>query len=70
MTTDEFLSNLKNTDLLRSEHKNLLRDFLSHCDMVKFARYHPEETETASSYESARNLVEQTKEPDERAGKS
>ena len=65
MTTDEFLNNLKSTKVLRSEHKSLLRDFLSHCDMVKFARYKPEENEIESSYESAQNLVEQTKQTDE-----
>ena len=65
MTTDEFLSNLKSTKVMRSEHKSLLRDFLSHCDMVKFARYKPEEDEIESSYESAQNLVEQTKQTDE-----
>lgn len=62
MTTEEFLNYLRSTDKLRSEHKSLLREFLAHCDMVKFARYHPEEKEIESSYESARRLVEQTKE--------
>lgn len=60
MTTEEFLSMLRHTDKLHSEHKSLLTEFLSHCDMVKFARYHPAEKEIESSYESARRLVEQT----------
>ncbi len=70
MTTDEFLNNLKHTNALRSEHKSLLREFLSHCDMVKFARYLPEENEIESSYGSARQLVEQTRKPVEGAAKT
>ncbi len=62
MTTEEFLSSLKNTDNLESGHKSLLRDFLSHCDMVKFAKYRPDEREINLSYESAKKLVDQTKE--------
>ena len=61
MTTEEFLSGLKNSDALQSGQKSLLRVFLSHCDMVKFARYSPGEGEIKSSYESAKKLVDQTK---------
>jgi hypothetical protein len=61
MTTEEFLSHVRQTAVLRSDHKSLLREFLSHCDMVKFAKYFPAEKEIASSFESAMNLVEQTK---------
>ncbi len=70
MTTEEFLSHVKNSDLLRSEHKSLLREFLSHCDMVKFARYHPEEKEIESSFESAEHLVQQTRESSEEVEKA
>ena len=62
MTTEEFLLTLKESVVLNSEQKSLVRDFLSHCDMVKFAKYLPEKKEIDSSYESARNLVDQTKE--------
>ena len=62
MTTEEFLSTLRQTDKLQADHKVLLKDFMSHCDMVKFAKYHPAGNEIESSYESARRLVEQTKE--------
>ncbi|MEN8263558.1 MAG: BatD family protein [Nitrospirota bacterium] len=62
MTTEEFLSSLRQTDKLEADHKTLLREFMSHCDMVKFAKYLPAENEIESSYESARKLVEQTKE--------
>ncbi len=62
MTTEEFLIHLKNTHKLTSEHKGLLREFLSQCDMVKFAKHLPGEREIESSYGSAKDLVEQTKE--------
>jgi len=62
MTTEEFLIHLKQTEKLNPEQKSLLREFLSHCDMVKFAKLLPAEPEIASSYESAERLVQQTKE--------
>jgi hypothetical protein len=62
MTTEEFLLHLKNTDILNLDQKSLLREFLSHCDMVKFAKHLPGDKEIESSYGSARRLVEQTRE--------
>jgi hypothetical protein len=62
MTTEEFLLHLKNSDKLNLEHKSLLREFLSHCDMVKFAKHLPGDKEIESSYGSAQRLVEQTRE--------
>jgi len=68
MTTEEFLSHLRETDQLRPDHKGLLREFLSHCDLVKFAKYLPEEKEIEASFESAKGLVDQTKERTEGVG--
>ncbi len=62
MTTEEFLTDIKDSDVLSREQKNLLRDFLLHCDMVKFARYKPPQKEMDSSFESAKKLIDQTKE--------
>jgi hypothetical protein len=62
MTTEEFLLTLKESEVLDSGQKSLVKDFLSHCDMVKFAKYLPEKNEIDSSYTSAKNLVDQTKE--------
>jgi hypothetical protein len=61
MTTEEFLVLLRDTDKLNADQKDLLRKFLSHCDMVKFAKHLPEEREIESSYEHAKRLIEQTK---------
>lgn len=63
MTTEEFLATLKYSGVLNSEQKGDVRDFLSHCDMVKFAKYLPEQREIELSYDSARKLIDGTKEP-------
>jgi hypothetical protein len=62
MTTEEFLNSVKEERTLSYGHKNLLREFLSHCDLVKFAKYEPPEKEADLSFESAKKLIEQTKE--------
>jgi len=62
MTTEEFLNSVKDNKMLSYEHKSLLRDFLSHCDLVKFAKYEPPEKEAGLSFESAKRLIDQTKE--------
>jgi len=62
MTTEEFLQKAKDTGKLKTAHKNILREFLFHCDLVKFAKYGPSEEEIESSFESSVKLVDQTKE--------
>jgi hypothetical protein len=62
MTTEEFLSTLKDSIVLNAGRQTLLKDFLSHCDMVKFAKYLPDEKESEASYESAKRFIEETKE--------
>jgi len=61
MTTEEFLYSVRESIDLNSEQKGLLGEFLSHCDMVKFAKYSPETTEIEKSHGSARRLIDQTK---------
>jgi hypothetical protein len=62
MTTEEFLETLRESSLLSVEHKSLLREFLSHCDMVKFAKYGPTDLEMLDSFQAAERLVDQTRE--------
>ena len=61
MTTEEFMSMVKDSSALSYEHKSLLREFLSHCDLVKFAKYKPEYAKIDSSFDSAKKLIDQTK---------
>lgn len=64
MTTEEFLTALRDSIALNSTQKGLVREFLSHCDLVKFARYLPDEREIQASYESAERFITQTKAAD------
>ncbi|MBL7158300.1 MAG: hypothetical protein ISS91_02205 [Candidatus Omnitrophica bacterium] len=65
MTTEEFLIFLKSSKSLSVDHKYLLREFLSHCDLVKFAKYGPSPKEIEKSLLSAESFVDQTKEEKE-----
>jgi len=59
-TTEEFLYELQDTNLLLPDQKESLGDFLRRCDLVKFARYEPAEPELHGLHESALRLVEET----------
>jgi hypothetical protein len=59
-TTEEFLRELQNTNLLAGEQKESLGRFLESCDLVKFAKYEPGESELQELHHSAVKLVEET----------
>ena len=59
-TTEEFLYELRGTDLLSAEQKEKLGEFLERCDLVKFAKYEPREPELRGLHSSAVRLVEET----------
>jgi len=59
-TTEEFLRELSGTKLLLPEQKESLGNFLASCDLVKFAKYEPGETELRELHASALRLVEET----------
>jgi hypothetical protein len=59
-TTEEFLYELRATDLLLPEQKQSLGEFLSVCDMVKFARYEPGPPELQALHDSATRLIDET----------
>ncbi len=67
-TTEEFLFEVRNSADLTDVQKNSLADFLSRCDMVKFARYEPPEAELREIYQAAVRLVEETKDAPPIAG--
>ncbi len=72
-TTEEFLRQMEDdrtTPL--AEHRELLRDFLQSCDLVKFARYQPRLAELEHVQQRARDFVVATKPetpPGERNGR-
>lgn len=59
-TTEEFLRELSDTDLLSLDQKQSLGRFLESCDLVKFAKYEPGETELRELHGAAFRLVEET----------
>ncbi|MDD5634688.1 MAG: hypothetical protein PHW46_05385, partial [Candidatus Omnitrophica bacterium] len=61
MTTEEFLESVKRSPELSIEHRGLLQDFLSQCDMVKFAKYGPTQLEMLDSFKAAERFIDQTR---------
>jgi hypothetical protein len=59
-TTEEFLQELRSHRELPENLRNLLADFLTRCDMVKFARHDPTEAELRELHGSALRLVADT----------
>ncbi|HZM04681.1 MAG TPA: hypothetical protein VFC44_16870 [Candidatus Saccharimonadales bacterium] len=59
-TTEEFLYELQNTNLLTAEQKQSLAGFLASCDLIKFAQYEPTEVELRALHASALRLVNET----------
>jgi hypothetical protein len=62
MTTEEFLDTVKDSHSLKVEQKDTLKAFLGACDLVKFAKYNPAESEIGAVLSTARKFVEETKE--------
>jgi hypothetical protein len=59
-TTEEFLYELQGTNLLTTGQKLSLGDFLANCDLIKFAKYEPTETELRALHAAALRLVNET----------
>jgi hypothetical protein len=59
-TTEEFLNELRGSHKLSGPLKESLGEFLQSCDLVKFARYEPAQTELRNLHSAAMNLVEET----------
>src|SRR5947208_9335876 len=59
-TTEEFLLDLQQTTLLSPEQKESLSAFLQECDLVKFARFEPNEEELRGLHDAALRLIDET----------
>jgi hypothetical protein len=59
-TTTELLASLQE-EQIASENVELVRDILNPCDLVKFAKYAPLDSETESTVQLVRNFIECTK---------
>jgi hypothetical protein len=63
-TTEEFLNGLEDAQDFPAEYKPLLKDFLRHCDLVKFARFEPETKDIQASFDSCKAFIQGTEEQD------
>ena len=59
-TTEEFLVELQASQQLTREQKESLGQFLESCDLVKFARFEPNEAVLRQLHDSALRLVDET----------
>lgn len=61
-TTEEFLESMRRHPDLFQANRDVLKDFLRHCDLVKFAEHLPELEEVDSAVATCRRFVEMTRE--------
>lgn len=62
-TTEEFLGEYASGSSLAPHHRDLLEDFLSRCDLVKFALYEAARPELEDLHQAALRVVEETTAP-------
>ncbi|MEW6521548.1 MAG: DUF4381 family protein [Thermodesulfobacteriota bacterium] len=56
-TTEEFLDSLRRSPAFSGEEKQLLKDFLSRCDLIKFARLIPDPQEMEAAVTLCRDFI-------------
>lgn len=61
-TTEEFLLGIETSHVFTAGYKTLLKTFLSHCDLVKFAEYRPKTEDVQKTFDSCKAFIEETKE--------
>ena len=67
-TTEEFLGTLAVTRILTPPQKQLLREFLRHCDLVKFAEHQPATEDIQKTFDSCKNFILETRDIAEPGG--
>jgi hypothetical protein len=61
-TTEEFLAGIQMRNDFKDTYKSLLKNFLTHCDLVKFARHQPETNDIQNTFDSSKEFILGTKE--------
>lgn len=56
-TTEEFLHDMRLGDQLAPSYQKLLSEFLTHCDLVKFAEYSPSSEEIERTFNSCTDFI-------------
>jgi len=65
-TTEEFLAELRYTDVLSVSDKKSLEEFLTHCDLVKFAKHSPTTEQIQQAFDLVKGFIEKTKSDERR----
>lgn len=60
-TTEEFLAELTSAGVLSQPDQERLREFLQHCDLVKFAKYNPTAEQVQKTFDLVKDFIETTK---------
>lgn len=60
-TTEEFLAGIDAGDSLPEKYNPLLRAFLVHCDLVKFAEYKPTTDDIRKTFDSCKAFIAETR---------
>jgi hypothetical protein len=60
-TTEEFLDGLHTNTMFPETYKGLLKNFLMHCDLVKFAAYQPTTDDIQNTFNSCKVFISETK---------
>jgi len=60
-TTEEFLAELQYADVLSPPDKESLEEFLTHCDLVKFARHSPTNEQIQRTFDLVKEFILKTK---------
>ncbi len=60
LTTEEFVSTLREVDRFKSQHRRDARDLLEEADLVKFAKFHPGSEKAKERLYSAKDFVRST----------
>ena len=63
-TTEEFLGSIQSDNAFNPAEKSLLKDFLIHCDLVKFARFQPETGDIQQTFDSCKAFITGTRDKD------
>jgi hypothetical protein len=60
-TTEEFLAEPAAADVFGETDKKMLEEFLTHCDLVKFAKHDPTHQQIQRTFDLVREFIEKTK---------
>ncbi|MBR4221667.1 MAG: hypothetical protein IKR81_10950 [Victivallales bacterium] len=56
-TTEEFLAELRGSHSPIGQHQKLLESFLTHCDLVRFAKHTPEKQEIQATFDACKQFI-------------